>query len=510
MIVLSTLNTSYQNTAFGLRYLKANLQELESSCQILEFTTERPQAQVIDQILSAKPRILGLGVYIWNAIESLELVRSLKQQSPELIIVLGGPEVSYEAHLQEIVELADYTIQGEGDVQFYELCKKLLSGEKPEPKVLPARLPEIGKLVLPYSLYGDEDVKQRHIFVEASRGCPYKCEYCLSSLDKLVRNFPLEQFLQEMQTLIDRGARQFKFIDRTFNLNITIGKRILEFFLSHIDKGLFLHFEMVPDRLPDDLKELLKKFPAGALQFEIGLQTFNPTVAALVSRKNDHSKVEENFKFLVNETSVHIHADLIAGLPGEDLESFAVGFDRLASLAPHEIQVGILKRLRGTPIVRHDKEWQMVYATLAPYQIQSTKTMPAETIQNMLVYAKFWDLIANSGRFTATMKLIRGLSGSFFWNFWELSQKLYQKFPQLQEIHLLPLTESLFSLLKERFDEKELLQSLASDYSAGGKRTLPNWLKLIDHETAHAVATIPAHSTHAAPKRQQAHLVGRT
>lgn len=504
MIVLSTLNTSYQNTAFGLRYLKANLQELESSCQILEFTTERPQSQVIEQILSANPRILGLGIYIWNAIESLELVRSLKQQAPDLIIVLGGPEVSYEAHLQEIVALADYTIQGEGDVQFYELCKKLLADEKPEAKVLSAKLPEIGKIVLPYRLYSDEDVKQRHIFVEASRGCPYKCEYCLSSLDKLVRNFPLENFLQELQILIDRGARQFKFIDRTFNLNITIGKRILEFFLSQIDKGLFLHFEMVPDRLPDDLKELLKKFPDGALQFEIGLQTFNPTVAALVSRKNDHAKVEENFRFLVSETTVHIHADLIAGLPGEDLDSFAVGFDRLAALQPHEIQVGILKRLRGTPIVRHDREWQMQYAPLAPYQIQSTKTMPAETIQNMIVYAKFWDLIANSGRFSATMKMIRSLPGSFFWNFWNLSQRLYQKFPQLQGINLLPLTEHLFAILKEQFDEQELLRALALDYSAGGKRTLPNWLKMDGLELPVAIQT-----TAQAPKRQQAHLIGR-
>ncbi len=164
-----------------------------------------------------------------------------------------------------------------------------------------------------------------------------------------------------MQCLLDRGVKQFKFVDRTFNLNVNVSKAILEFFLTRYQPGHFFHFEMIPDRLPESLREIIAKFPPGALQFEVGIQTFNEEVAQLISRRQNYEKLADNFHFLRAETGVHIHADLIVGLPGETLESFAAGFDRLIALGPQEIQVGILKRLRGTPIVRHDAEWQMVY-----------------------------------------------------------------------------------------------------------------------------------------------------
>src|SRR5207247_3930379 len=187
-------------------------------------------------------------------------------------------------------------------------------------------------------------------------------EFCLSSLDVPVRNVPLDAFLAAMQRLLDRGLRQFKFVDRTFNLNLNFSRSILQFFLDRYEPGLFLHFEMIPDRLPEALRETIARFPAGALQFEVGVQTFNDDVAARISRKQDNAKLADNLRYLREHTGVHVHADLIVGLPGEDVESFARGFDRLVALKPQEIQVGMLKRLRGTPIVRHDVEWGMVYS----------------------------------------------------------------------------------------------------------------------------------------------------
>src|SRR6185312_5631794 len=191
---------------------------------------------------------------------SLRLVADLKRVRPDVIVVLGGPEVSHETEQQEICRLADYVITGEADLAFAELCRKLLAGTRPLMKVIPADLPKMEDLVLPYDLYDAQDVAHRVIYVEASRGCPFRCEFCLSSLDVPVRNVPLEPFLAELQKLLDRGVRQFKFVDRTFNLNLNTSRAILKFFLERYRPGLFVHFEMIPDRLPEPLRELIRQF----------------------------------------------------------------------------------------------------------------------------------------------------------------------------------------------------------------------------------------------------------
>ena len=174
------------------------------------------------------------------------------------------------------------------------------------------------------SFYTEEDISRRLIYVEASRGCPFKCEFCLSALDKTAWPFPLAAFLNEMQQLYERGVRHFKFVDRTFNLNAKTGARILDFFLERLDEKLFLHFELIPDHLPDTLKERITRFPPGALQFEIGVQTFNPIVQAMIGRQQDNARTETNLRWLRQYTQAHLHADLIVGLPGEDLASFCL------------------------------------------------------------------------------------------------------------------------------------------------------------------------------------------
>jgi radical SAM superfamily enzyme YgiQ (UPF0313 family) len=511
-ILLTTLNARYSHSAFGLRYLKANLRELSDQAQILEFTINQNPRDIVESILEQNPVILGIGVYIWNTRQTLEIVSHLKKIRPSIKIVLGGPEVSYETQLQEICRLADLTVQGEGEDVFYEVCREYLDkGVWPATKQLTGVIPDVQRLKLPYSLYTDEDVRNRVIYVEASRGCPYKCEYCLSSLDKSVRSFPLESFLSEMDALILRGARQFKFVDRTFNLSVSTSSRILDFFLERMNHGLFLHFEMVPDRLPEELRKRIQQFPAGSLQFEVGIQTWDAEVAKLVSRRLDKEKTRDNFQFLVESTGVHIHADLIAGLPGETLESFARGFDSVSQLKPHEIQVGILKRLRGTPIIRHDAEWGMLYQEQAPYTVLQTRTMSFQTLQDIGRFAHFWDLIANSGNFKETLAYLRHRAaarqdGSLFWQFWDLARFLSVRHPQGHGIALIRLLESMWEYLRSLpgVDPDSIRAMLLRDYTGTVSRDIPAFLRSEQHNLApRKQRSEPRGST---PSRQARHI----
>ena len=406
-IVLSTLNAKYLHASFGLRCLMANLGELQSRAKILEFDINQRPLEIAEALLEAAPKILGLGVYVWNASPTLELLGILRRLRPDLKIVLGGPEVSYEWDQQPIIGLADHVITGEADLAFASLCRNLLSAADPRPpKLIAAPVPDVAALASPYELYDARDIEHRVVYVEASRGCPFTCEFCLSSLEIPVRQFPLDDFLVAMQRLHDRGLRRFKFVDRTFNLNLATSRRILEFFLDRLSPELFVHFEMIPDRLPAELRELIARFPAGTLQFEVGIQTFDRQVEARISRRQNHDRLADNFQWLRQHSGVHLHADLIVGLPGETLESFGQGFDRLIGLGPQEIQVGILKRLRGTPIIRHDTEWQMVYNPHPPYEVLSTRTLDFATLARLRRFAKFWDLFGNSGNFVESLPLL--------------------------------------------------------------------------------------------------------
>lgn len=498
-IVLTTLNAKYAHASFGLRYLLANLSDLAQRATLLEFDISHRTVDVLERILSESPRIVGVGVYIWNVDQATRLVADLKRVRPDITVVLGGPEVSYETDNLEIVRLADFTVTGEADLTFRSLCEQILAGKPPESRLIPAELPRFDQLRLPYGLYDNRDIAERVIYVEASRGCPYECEFCLSSLDIPVRQAPLDAFLESMQSLLDRGVNQFKFVDRTFNLNLKVSRAILEFFAARYRPDLFLHFEMIPDRLPDSLREIIRGFPAGSLQFEVGIQTFNPLTAALISRRQDYAQLDANLTFLRQQTGVHIHADLIVGLPGEDVASFGAGFDKLVSLGPQEIQVGMLKKLRGTPISRHDADWTMVYSRNAPYEILATRLIDFAAMQRLRRFARYWDLVANSGNFVESTPLIWS-GGSAFAGFLEFSDWLFEESGQTHAIALKRLAELVFRFLVEsgRCRADVAAQAIWHDYRRAGRSDLPPFLREhLPNETPVRSVSIPARTRQA-------------
>ena len=416
-IVLATLNARYSHASLGLRYLHANLGELRDRAEIIEFVIGARTESMAETILSREPRLLGLGVYIWNVEETTRLVALLKRLAPELRIVLGGPEVSHEVTEQPICRMADHVITGMAEHEFAELCRQTLAwkaGRAPRPltHVISGGRLEPADITMPYALYDDRDIAHRHLYVEASRGCPYRCEFCLSALDRTAVPFPLERLLDELATLHQRGARRFRFVDRTFNLRIDTSLAILAFFLQRIEARphhpCFAHFELVPDHLPERLRDILPRFPAGTLQFEIGIQSWNTEVQALISRRQNNVKAEENLRWLREHTSANLHVDLIAGLPGETIESFGAGFDRLVALNPQEIQVGILKRLRGAPISRHTEAFDLRFNPSPPYNVLATRDIPFSDMQRLARFARYWELIGNSGRFSERLPLLLG------------------------------------------------------------------------------------------------------
>jgi len=430
-ILLVTINAKWIHPSYALRLLKANLGDLETRCDIVEFNLRQPLCEKINPILAVKPKILGVSVSIWNHTATLELLKKLHEmwtggsirtefKTPcssvvnysslsRPVIILGGPEASYLPQDAQLFKYADYRVRGEGENAFRTLCEKILRGDKVcvNDKF---DMVNISDIKSGYRLYTDEDLSRKLIYVESSRGCPFGCEFCQSAATQ-VREFPLEPFLSEMDELIRRGAKTFKFLDRTFNLNIKRSIKIIEFFLYNINeqitnnqKPLVVHFEMVPSLFPPELIDVLARFPRGSLRLEIGIQTLNPEVSERINRPSKPEQELETLRLLREKTNAIIHADLIAGLPGEDMVSFGKGFDALWDALSSgcngnkvEIQLGILKLLHGAPIARHIEFYGLRFNPLPPYELIETAVLPVSSLDCIKNFARFWELIVNRG-----------------------------------------------------------------------------------------------------------------
>ncbi len=469
-IVLTTLNSRYIHSSFSLRYLYANMGALQERTCIQEFTIHDRAIDVTEQLLAGRPSIIGFSVYIWNVVEITAVVALIKTIEPTITIVLGGPEVSHIPDQPAVVEQADYVIKGAGESSFRSLCQQLLKQQPPADKIIAGVPQALEELNMPYEYYDEEDLRNRIIYVEASRGCPFKCEFCLSSLDKTSKTFTLDRFLQEMDRLYQQGARNFKFIDRTFNLKVAHSTAILQFFLDRMDERLMVHFEVIPDRLPDKLKEMLVQFPPNSLQFEVGVQTFDPEIQALISRRQDNEQTKANLAWLRAHTQAHIHADLIFGLPGDTLAGFADSFDQLYRLNPQEIQLGILKRLRGAPINRHTARYQMTYSPAPPYTVLKTKDISFEELQRVGRFARYWDIIGNQGRFKHSLPLIMGAQP--FERFMAFSDALYGRESSTWKIALRRQFVLLYQIVPTLLavDQQQFFAALQKDFDRCGEK----------------------------------------
>ena len=479
-IILTTLNYRYSHSSLGLRYLLANLKELKNEAEILEFVINSSVQTIAEQILSKKPKIIGIAVYIWNAFDIGELVRIIKKVSPQTIVVLGGPEVSYTP-LRVNFDMADYIICGEGEVSFYNLCRELLDGNCTQARTIHSPKVDFEAIALPYDDYTDFDIKNRHIYVENARGCPFECEFCLSSIETKMRYLDINIFLDEIEKLWQRGARSFKFIDRTFNIKISYAKAILNYFLAK-QEDYFLHFEVIPDNFPEELRDLIKQFKAGCLQLEVGIQTLNLDVAKEIRRNLKLDKIKDNLKFLSQETHAHMHIDLIIGLPSESIESFGRNLNQLYTLSTGEIQVGILKKLSGTTLDRHDKIYGMVYNDAPPYDILKNDLISFDLMQDMKRFARFWDIIYNSGNFQKTTALLFS-DGKVYENFYDFSKWLYKRSESTYKISLDRIAQFLYEYLSNSYDKELIANAILQDVMSVEGRSFPAFLKKIIPET---------------------------
>ena len=495
-ILIAAINARHSHASLGSRCLLANMGDLRPQTELAEFTIQQSASEIAEGIVARNPRILALGVYIWNAVRVAELLPLLRHQSPQTKIILGGPEIPIGSEKHSLLPhpvhpvnpvkkplhaFSDFLLPGEGDLAFPALCRDILAS-LPCPSVsirgfLHASPPDLSSLQLPYDEYTDADLAHRLLYVESSRGCAMRCDYCVSANDPHVRFFPMPPLLAAFDRLLARGARQFKFCDRSFNLDIPRAFEILSFFLECLPRfpGLFLHFEMLPDRFPAELREILSRFPPRSLQLEIGLQSFNPQVLETIRRPQNLERAADNLRFLRDHTHAFLHTDLIAGLPGETPESFAAGFDRLVALGPHEIQLGILKKLPGAPIARHDDEFAMRYHSAPPYEILSTRDWPAEHLARTARFAHYWDAIVSSNRFLAAAPLIWKDAPSIFDAFLAFSDWMATRFPREHGVPLPALVEAVFDFLTQ---VRGISPDLAADalirgYRHSGARDIP-------------------------------------
>ncbi|MCI4399379.1 MAG: DUF4080 domain-containing protein [Campylobacteraceae bacterium] len=475
-IILTTFNARYTHTSIALRYLYANLHELQNDAHIMEFVINENIQTIAEKILAKNPRIVAVSTYIWNASDVKELIDTIKKVSPNTIVVLGGPEVSYFP-IRVDFKNADYIVQGAGEKAFYELCGQILKGRAPKERIIKAARQNIKEIGLAYKYYTDEDIAHRYIYVEASRGCPFECEFCLSSIDERIEYFDTAKLLEEFETLWQRGARNFKFIDRTFNLNMKVANELLDFFLAK-EPPYLLHFEVIPDSFPPRLKEKLKLFPPASLQLEVGIQTLNEEVAARINRNIDIEKIRQNVAFLENETHAHMHLDLIVGLPGESVESFGKNLNELCRLTKSEIQVGILKKLSGTTLARHDEEYGMIYSDTPPYDILQNNLISFGQMQKLKRFARFWDIAYNSGNFKETITLLWP-NGDVFGAFYGFSEWIYEQTDSTWQISLNRFAKLLFEYLTKelKLDAQKVADFIVGDIARVEGRSLPAFLK---------------------------------
>ena len=427
--VLCALNSKYVHTSLALRYIKAYADKhcKNVKCSVAEETINSNLNQTAKKILEGKPDIAAFSCYIWNIEQVLEICTALKKESPQTVIVLGGPEVSFNPKDYLKNPDIDYVQCGDGEKPITVLFDCIATGENiPEGLGICYKYGDEIVVSPPYcekdldcieSPYTDEyisEINGRIAYMESSRGCPFSCAFCLSGADGGVRFFSDESTENAILKLWQSGAKTIKFIDRTFNAETSHADRIISFILENrinMPEKVCFHFEVAADILRDSTMNLLKTAPAGLFQIEAGLQSFNHHTLEKVSRKTDTDKICENVKRIISFGNIHTHIDLIAGLPYEDFESFRDSFNKAYSVGASMLQLGFLKLLHGSRLRNQAEDYGYVYSNKAPYEIISTKWVSSEEMNLLKEVEDANEKMSNSGRFERTLEYVFSVCG---------------------------------------------------------------------------------------------------
>lgn len=416
-IVLTTLNAKYVHSSLALRYLRSYTEPHFPDVHLVEYTINDLPEKIVADLYKQKPEVIGFSCYIWNIAETTAIIRRLKKVLPQVKVVLGGPEVSYETKdfLQKHPEV-DFVVQGEGEHTFLELLQALRAGRGAEGvwgvayrdgDVIwenPARpmLPDLNAIPSPY-LDRFAELENRILYFECSRGCPFKCQYCLSSIEDGVRYFDLERVKQELKALIDAGVRQIKFVDRTFNIHKQYAMEVFQFLLANRQNTTF-HFEITADILKPEIVDYLNEHaPKGVIQFEIGVQSTNDLTNQLVLRRQNFSKLSAIVNKIREGGKIHQHLDLIAGLPEEDYSSFRKTFNDVYTLKPDELQLGFLKMLKGVGVRIRAAQHDYVWVDEPPYEIVSNNVLSYDDILRLKGVEDILERYWNSKKFANSL-----------------------------------------------------------------------------------------------------------
>ena len=473
-----------------MRYLKAFTKDLDFQGDIKEFSINDRVENILEGIIEEKPDVVAFSCYIWNMEFVNRLAELIKLVDPNIEILYGGPEVSYEG--KEFLENhpGEYVIVGEGEKTFREfVLYKLGEGKiedikglnyKRDGKVFenPKR-PEMdmNELVFPYTY--EEDINNKIVYYEASRGCPFKCKYCLSSVMHGVRFLDVERVKKELKYFMERGLKLVKFVDRTFNCNREYTVELLKY-LSEQDTETRFHFEVAADLLTEEQIEILNNAPKGRFQLEVGVQTTNNEILHNINRYITYENIKEKVLKVASGKNVMQHLDLIAGLPGEDLESFKKSFNDVHAIRPDEIQLGFLKLLKGSSMREEAEKWGIVYSPYAPYEIIRSKDISYEELLLLKKVEAMVDKYYNSCKFNNVIKFFLNIYEKPFDFYYDLAMFFEEKGNFKRSIGNVEYYKILLDFYLEKIggeDEGLFKEVLKFDYLCfNKKRWLPDFL----------------------------------
>lgn len=444
-VLLTTLNSKFIHSSLALRYLRAYCSDKPWDLRLREFTINHSIHTITGEIFRENPDVVAFSCYIWNITETLTLARRIKQVMKDTLIILGGPEVSYDDRsLMEQGPFIDYIVRGEGEATFRELMEYIIEG-RGSLKDIPGithRTPggiiqnnprdlmcDLSSIPFPYSL--DRDMRNKIVYYEASRGCPFRCSYCLSSTVNGVRFFPVQRVKEDLDRLVAMGVKQVKFVDRTFNCKGDFSREIFNHLMERGGDTNF-HFEISADLFDDSLIKLLAGAPPGLFQFEVGVQTTNPKVLREIGRSTRLGELFRNVRSISERKNIHQHLDIIAGLPGEDMDSFERSFNDVYALEPDMLQLGFLKLLKGSGIRERAKRYGYVFTAEPPYEVLSNNWMDYGDIRRLKLMEEVFEYYYNSHRFDNTLRaaITHSTAGPFA--FFKKLSEYWEK----QDLHL--------------------------------------------------------------------------